>query len=167
MNTVPAESLSKLEQERKEILNAFRGLMRALKDRNKEETKLIRKAFDVALDAHKEMRRKSGEPYIYHPIAVARICAEEMGLGPTSVICALLHDTVEDTHITLEDVEDLFETGALEKKPIMIFETDGKIIFILHTYMLFKPTTFSRSITNLLSDFVAVYKVLSQFFKLN
>ncbi|MBL6660821.1 MAG: bifunctional (p)ppGpp synthetase/guanosine-3',5'-bis(diphosphate) 3'-pyrophosphohydrolase, partial [Crocinitomicaceae bacterium] len=58
--------------------------------------------------AHKEMRRKSGEPYIYHPIAVARICAEEMMLGPTSVICALLHDTVEDTHITLSDIEDLF-----------------------------------------------------------
>jgi GTP pyrophosphokinase len=54
------------------------------------------------------MRRKSGEPYIYHPIAVARICAEEMGLGATSVVCALLHDTVEDTHITLQDVEDLF-----------------------------------------------------------
>ena len=54
------------------------------------------------------MRRKSGEPYIYHPIAVARICADEMGLGPTSVICALLHDTVEDTHITLNDIEDLF-----------------------------------------------------------
>ena len=108
MNTISSESIANLEQERKEILNAFRGLMRALKDRNKEETKLIRKAFDVALDAHKEMRRKSGEPYIYHPIAVARICAEEMGLGPVSVICALLHDTVEDTHITLEDIEDLF-----------------------------------------------------------
>jgi GTP pyrophosphokinase len=97
-----------IEQERKEILNAYRGLMRALKNRDKKETKLIRKAFDVALDAHKEMRRKSGEPYIYHPIAVARICAEEMTLGPTSVICALLHDTVEDTHITLSDIEDLF-----------------------------------------------------------
>jgi guanosine-3',5'-bis(diphosphate) 3'-pyrophosphohydrolase len=108
MNQIPSESTLNLEKERKEILNAFRGLMRASKDRDKEETKLIRKAFDVALDAHKEMRRKSGEPYIYHPIAVARICAVEMGLGPTSVICALLHDTVEDTHITLNDIEDLF-----------------------------------------------------------
>ncbi len=97
-----------LEQERKEILNAFRGLLRAAKSRSKEETKQIRKAFDVALDAHKEMRRKSGEPYIYHPIAVARICAEEMSLGSRAIICALLHDTAEDTHITLEDVEDLF-----------------------------------------------------------
>lgn len=97
-----------LEQERKEILNAFKGLLRALKNRTREDTSLIRKAFDMALDAHKDMRRKSGEPYIYHPIAVAKICAEEMGLGATAVVCALLHDTVEDTHITLEDVEDLF-----------------------------------------------------------
>jgi guanosine-3',5'-bis(diphosphate) 3'-pyrophosphohydrolase len=98
-----------LEQERKEILNAFRGLLRVTKyNRTREETKLIRKAFDVAVEAHKEMRRKSGEPYIYHPIAVAKICAEEMGLGTTAIICALLHDTVEDTYITLEDIEELF-----------------------------------------------------------
>lgn len=97
-----------LEQERKEILSAFRGLLRATKRRSREDTKRIRKAFDVAVEAHKEMRRKSGEPYIYHPIAVARICAEEMGLGATSVICALLHDTVEDTYITLDDIEELF-----------------------------------------------------------
>lgn len=97
-----------LEKERKEILNAFRGLLRTVQDRSKEDTKFIRKAFDVAVDAHKDMRRKSGEPYIYHPIAVARICAEDMGLGATSVVCALLHDTVEDTHITLDDIEDLF-----------------------------------------------------------
>ncbi|MCH2225930.1 MAG: RelA/SpoT family protein, partial [Crocinitomicaceae bacterium] len=97
-----------VEKERKEILNAFRGLMRTAKDRSKEDTRLIRKAFDVAVEAHKEMRRKSGEPYIYHPIAVARICSEEIGLGTTSIVCALLHDTVEDTHITLEDIEDLF-----------------------------------------------------------
>lgn len=97
-----------LEQERKEILNAFRGLLRATKNRSREDTRMIRKAFDVAVEAHKDMRRKSGEPYIYHPIAVARICAEEMGLGATAITCALLHDTVEDTHITLQDVEDLF-----------------------------------------------------------
>src|SRR5690606_25206455 len=97
-----------IEKERKEILNAFKGLLRATKTRNRESTKMIRKAFDVAVDAHKDMRRKSGEPYIYHPISVARICAEEMGLGATSVVCALLHDAVEDTHITLQDVEELF-----------------------------------------------------------
>ena len=65
-----------LEQERKEILNAFKGLLRAVNERSKEDTRMIRKAFDVAVEAHKDMRRKSGEPYIYHPIAVARICAE-------------------------------------------------------------------------------------------
>lgn len=98
-----------LEKERKEILNAFRNLLRVTKDnRTKEETKQIRKAFDVALEAHKDVRRKSGEPYIYHPISVARICAEEMDLGSTAIIAALLHDTVEDTYITLDDIEELF-----------------------------------------------------------
>ncbi|MBL1280245.1 MAG: bifunctional (p)ppGpp synthetase/guanosine-3',5'-bis(diphosphate) 3'-pyrophosphohydrolase [Fluviicola sp.] len=97
-----------LEKERKEILNAFKGLLRSHKTRTKEDTRIIRKAFDVSVDAHSQMRRKSGEPYIYHPIAVARICADEMGLGTTAIVCALLHDTVEDTHITLEDIEDLF-----------------------------------------------------------
>ena len=98
-----------LEKERKEILSAFRGLLRVSKEkRTRQETNMIRKAFDVAVEAHKDMRRKSGEPYIYHPIAVAKICAEEMGLGATAIVCALLHDTVEDTHITLEDVEELF-----------------------------------------------------------
>lgn len=97
-----------LERERIEILNAFKGLLRAMKDRSREETKMVRKAFDMALEAHKDMRRKSGEPYIYHPIAVARICAEEMGLEPIAVACALLHDTVEDTYITLQDIEDIF-----------------------------------------------------------
>ncbi|PKR81594.1 RelA/SpoT family protein [Brumimicrobium salinarum] len=98
-----------LEQERKEILNAFRSLLRVTKNnRTREETKQIRKAFDVAVEAHKDMRRKSGEPYIYHPIAVAKICAEEMELGPTAVIAALLHDTVEDTYITLDDIQELF-----------------------------------------------------------
>lgn len=102
-----------LEKERTEILNAYRGLLRASKAiRDKEDTRMIRKAFNVAVDAHKDMRRKSGEPYIFHPIAVARICAEEMGLGATSIICALLHDTVEDTHITLQDIEDLFGLKA-------------------------------------------------------
>lgn len=101
-----------LEKERKEILNAFGGLLRATKNRSRKDTLLIRKAFDVAVEAHKEMRRKSGEPYIYHPIAVARICAEEMGLGATAIACALLHDTVEDTHITLQDIEDLFGVKA-------------------------------------------------------
>lgn len=76
--------------------------------RSTADRRAIRKAFDLALEAHKDMRRKSGEPYIYHPIGVARIVAEEMGLDTTSIVCALLHDTVEDTYMTLEDVGNLF-----------------------------------------------------------
>ena len=62
------------------------------------------------MEAHKDMRRKSGELYIYHPIAVAKICAEEIDLDVKSVICAILHDTVEDTYLTLGDIEELFGT---------------------------------------------------------
>jgi len=99
-----------LEKERKEILNAYKGLLRASKQfrKTREDTQMIRKAFDIAVDAHKNDRRRSGEPYIFHPIAVARICTEEMGLGTTSIVAALLHDTVEDTHITLQEIEDNF-----------------------------------------------------------
>ncbi len=98
-----------LENEKKEILARYKNLLRACKRRmEKGDKELIRKAFEVAVDAHKEMRRKSGEPYIYHPIAVAQICAEEIGLGTTSIVCALLHDTVEDTDITLEDIKGMF-----------------------------------------------------------
>ena len=106
MSTLPGEI--DLEKERKEILQAFKGLLKTAKNLSKEDLKMVRKAFDVAVEAHKDMRRKSGEPYIYHPIAVARIVSEEMGLGATSIACALLHDTVEDTYITLEDIEELF-----------------------------------------------------------
>jgi GTP diphosphokinase / guanosine-3',5'-bis(diphosphate) 3'-diphosphatase len=94
------------EQERKEILRNYRALLRALRPKIKKGDKeLVRRAFEMAADAHKTMRRKSGEPYIFHPMAVAMICVEEIGLGVRSTICALLHDTVEDTDITLEDVE--------------------------------------------------------------
>lgn len=103
-----------LEKEKKEILKRYSAILRALGDKvDKAEKQLIRKAFDLALDAHKDMRRKSGEPYIYHPIAVAQITVSEMGLGATAVICALLHDTVEDTDVTLEDIRSMFgETEA-------------------------------------------------------
>ena len=107
-----------LAEEQAEIKKQYRALLRAAgKNVDKlEDKKRIRRAFDLAVDAHKEMRRKSGEPYIYHPIAVARIVSEEMGLGATSIICALLHDTVEDTEITLEDIEQFF--GPKESKII-------------------------------------------------
>ncbi|MBS1547866.1 MAG: bifunctional (p)ppGpp synthetase/guanosine-3',5'-bis(diphosphate) 3'-pyrophosphohydrolase [Bacteroidetes bacterium] len=107
--TAEATPVYDLEEEKEQILSRYRGLLRAVRgDRTAEGTRLIRKAFNIALEAHKDQRRKSGEPYIYHPIAVARICAEEIGLGVTSVAAALLHDTVEDTDLTLEDVRDMF-----------------------------------------------------------
>ena len=94
------------EEEKKLILREYRALLRGLKQRIKKgDKKLLRRAFEIAVDAHRDMRRKSGEPYILHPLAVARIVVEEIGLGVTSSICALLHDTVEDTEITLEDLE--------------------------------------------------------------
>lgn len=97
------------EVDKKLILSAYRGLLRTAKfSKDKEDRKIIRKAFDLAMEAHKDMRRKSGEPYILHPLAVARICAEEIGLGTTSIVAAILHDTVEDTEITLEDINHIF-----------------------------------------------------------
>lgn len=93
------------EEEKKEILRQYRGLLRVLKSKMKPGDKqLMRRSFEMAAEAHKTMRRKSGEPYILHPIAVARICVEEIGLGVRSTICALLHDTVEDTDVTLQDI---------------------------------------------------------------
>ncbi len=98
------------EEEKKEILRQYRGLLRVLKSKFKPGDKtLLRNAFEMAVEAHKTMRRKSGEPYILHPIAVARICVEEIGLGVSSAICALLHDTVEDTDITLDDIRREFD----------------------------------------------------------
>ena len=97
------------EQEKKEILNRYKSLLRTCTDKtDKADKKNIRKAFDIAVEAHKEMRRQSGEPYIYHPIAVAHIAAKEIGLGATSIICALLHDVVEDTDYSLKDIEKIF-----------------------------------------------------------
>ena len=100
------------EEEKKEILREYRALLRSLKEHIKKGDKaLLRHAFEIAVDAHKDMRRKSGEPYILHPLAVARIVVEEIGLGVNSAICALLHDTVEDTEITLEDIAREFNTN--------------------------------------------------------
>ncbi|MCO5230474.1 MAG: bifunctional (p)ppGpp synthetase/guanosine-3',5'-bis(diphosphate) 3'-pyrophosphohydrolase [Chitinophagales bacterium] len=94
------------EKERALIIKEYRQLVKMVKPRMKSgDDKRLRRAFEVAVDAHKEQRRKSGEPYILHPIAVAKIVASEIGLGTTSVMCALLHDTVEDTEITLDDIK--------------------------------------------------------------
>ena len=101
---IPKYNLTE-EEEKKLILREYRSLLKVLKTRLKPGDKnLIRTAFEMSAEAHKTMRRKTGEPYILHPIAVAKICAEEIGLGVRSTICALLHDTVEDTDITLDDI---------------------------------------------------------------
>jgi guanosine-3',5'-bis(diphosphate) 3'-pyrophosphohydrolase len=97
------------ELEKKEILKRYRKLLSGLNPKNGRKEKLkIRKAFNFAVDAHKDMRRLSGEPYIYHPLEVATIVSSQIGLGATSVICALLHDVVEDTDTTIADIEGLF-----------------------------------------------------------
>ncbi len=104
IENIPVYNLNE-EEEKKEILREYRALLRVLKTKLKPGDKiLLRTAFEMAADAHKTMRRKSGEPYILHPLAVAKICVEEIGLGIRSTICALLHDTVEDTDIALEDI---------------------------------------------------------------
>lgn len=98
-----------IEKENKAIAQEYKELLRiSYQTLSDDEKKLIRKAFDVAVEAHKDQRRKSGEAYIFHPIAVAKIVASEIGLGATSIASALLHDVVEDTDITVEQIEEMF-----------------------------------------------------------
>ncbi|MCF6170126.1 MAG: RelA/SpoT family protein [Bacteroidales bacterium] len=98
-----------LEQERLEILRRYRRLIEVWHTRKTTQDRwMVRKAFRLAADAHKDMRRKSGEPFIFHPLEVAIIAAGEIGLGRTSIISALLHDTVEDTDLALEDIKGMF-----------------------------------------------------------
>lgn len=101
--------LDALEQENLEISRRYKDMLKhTYQTLTKEDKKLIRKAFDLASDAHKDQRRKTGEPYIFHPIEVAKIVADEIGLGATSIAAALMHDVVEDTDYTLENIEELF-----------------------------------------------------------
>jgi guanosine-3',5'-bis(diphosphate) 3'-pyrophosphohydrolase len=101
--------IATIEEENKEIASRYKDLLKGTYEiLTLEDKKLIRKAFDIAVDAHSEQRRKTGEPYIYHPIAVAKIVAMEIGLGATSIAAALLHDVVEDTKYTIDDMEQLF-----------------------------------------------------------
>jgi len=98
-----------IEEEKKEIASRYKDMLKdTYQTLSNEDKLLIRKAFDLAADAHKDQRRKTGEPYIYHPIAVAKIVANEIGLGAPSIASALLHDVVEDTDYTFADIEQLF-----------------------------------------------------------
>lgn len=103
-----------IDKENREIARQYKELLRiSYQTLTPEDKKLIRSAFDVAVDAHKNQRRKSGEAYVFHPIAVAKIVASEIGLDAVSIASALLHDVVEDTEYTLDDIERLFgETVA-------------------------------------------------------
>lgn len=104
-------SADDLKKERRDILRAYRDLLKPGRNPVSEKDKnQIRRAFDVALEAHQGVRRKSGEPYIFHPIAVAKIVKEDIGIGTVGIVCALLHDVVEDTDITLKDLEELFDS---------------------------------------------------------
>ncbi len=103
------EYIPNAQLENQTVVRKYRELLQVVYPRTTvEDRKQIRKAFVLATNAHFGVRRKSGEPYIYHPIAVAMICCAEMNLGATSVICALLHDVVEDTDYTLDDMRELF-----------------------------------------------------------
>ena len=98
-----------IEEEKKEIASRYKDMLKdTYQTLSSEDKVLIRKAFEMALDAHKDQRRKTGEPFIYHPISVAKIVANEIGLGAPSIAAALLHDTVEDTDYTFADIENAF-----------------------------------------------------------
>lgn len=96
-------------KENKQITRQYKELLRiSYRTLNKSDKKMIREAFEIAMDAHNGQRRKSGEAYIFHPISVAKIVASEIGLDATSIAAALLHDVVEDTKYTISDIERLF-----------------------------------------------------------
>lgn len=106
---MPVSAVHTSDEELREIKKSFRKLMRPLKPKLKgNDEEMLNNAFKLAVDAHKSQRRKSGEPYVLHPIEVARIAHEEIGLGPTAVICALLHDVVEDTPVTSPEIKAKF-----------------------------------------------------------
>jgi guanosine-3',5'-bis(diphosphate) 3'-pyrophosphohydrolase len=144
---IPKYNLSE-EEEKKEILRHYRGLLRVLKLKLKPGDKqLLRTAFEMAAKAHETMRRKSGEPYILHPIAVAKICVEEIGLGIRSTICALLHDTVEDTDISLEDIQREFGTEVTK-----IVDGLTKISTVMDTNSTQQADNFKKILLTLTDD---------------
>ena len=112
-----------------------------------EDRKLIIKAFNFASDAHRSMRRKSGEPYIVHPISVAKIVNREIGLGVKSVVAALLHDVVEDTDYTLEDIEAQFG-----KKIATIIDGLTKISGVFDTNSSLQAENFRKMLLTLSED---------------
>ncbi len=138
-----------LEQENKEILARYKDLItNTYRHLDEEQNKLIRKAFDIALDAHKDQRRKTGEPYIYHPIEVAKIVANEIGLGATSIACALLHDVIEDSDYTYEDLNKIFG-----KKIADIVNGLTKISVMNHQNISIQSENYRKLLLTLSEDF--------------
>jgi len=138
-----------LEQENKEILARYKDLItNTYRNLDEEQNKLIRKAFDIALDAHKDQRRKTGEPYIYHPIEVAKIVANEIGFGATSIACALLHDVIEDSDYTYEDLQKIFG-----KKIADIVNGLTKISVMNHQNISIQSENYRKLLLTLSEDF--------------
>ncbi len=143
------EMVYDLEQENKEILARYKDLIsNTYRTLDEDQNKLIRKAFDIALDAHKDQRRKTGEPYIYHPIEVAKIVANEIGLGATSIASALLHDVIEDSDYTYEDLEKLFG-----KKIADIVQGLTKISIMNHQNISVQSENYRKLLMTLSEDF--------------
>ena len=137
-----------LEKEKKEILTKYRRLLRKSKPFLKDnDHKIIRRAFNAAMNAHEGARRRSGEPYIYHPLEVAEICTAEFGLGTTSIVAALLHDVVEDSEYTIEDIEKMFG-----KKVSVIIEGLTKISDIFEYGISQQAENFRKLIYTLAED---------------
>ena len=106
---MPVSTQPIAKSETDEIRKNYGVLIDSMHKKLKEDDETnIKQAFELALDAHKFQRRRSGEAYIHHPLEVARICHQEIGLGPTAIICAILHDVVEDTPIELEEILERF-----------------------------------------------------------
>ena len=99
LNLTPEQEDALIDEAFQDVLNGY------LKSNHRKKVEIIKRAYAFAKDAHKGIRRRSGEPYILHPIAVAKIVSQEIGLGSTSICAALLHDVVEDTEYTVEDIE--------------------------------------------------------------
>lgn len=138
-----------LEQENKEILARYKDLItNTYRNLDEEQNKVIRKAFDIALDAHKDQRRKTGEPYIYHPIEVAKIVANEVGLGATSIACALLHDVIEDSDYTYDDLKKIFG-----KKIADIVNGLTKISVMNHQNISIQSENYRKLLLTLSEDF--------------
>ena len=137
-----------LEAEKKEISRRYKAILRtSYLELTDEDKVLIRKALDLAIDAHKDQRRKSGEPYIYHPIAVAHIVASEIGLGAIAIAAAFLHDVVEDTEYTLEDMERMFG-----KKVAIIIDGLTKISTIQDQNISVQAENFRKMLLTLSDD---------------